>query len=573
MKMKLINQGCAVVIQTLLAITLTTPVLAEIVNINLLQLNDIYEITPVEGGTRGGLARVATLRKQLYKANPRTYTILAGDAFSPSALGTAEINGTSLSGQQMVAVMNSLGLDYATFGNHEFDIKENLFYKRLQESRFRWVSSNVSDSTGQPFKDIPRSIVFNVKGDRGAIVKVGLIGVTLDSNQANYVKYTDPITAAQQQVSTLKGKVDIIVAITHQSIEDDRKLAENIPGIDIILGGHEHENIQQWRGPNFTPIFKADANARTVYVHQLSYDTTKKSLGINSKLEQITDKIPDEPKTAQIVKEWVERGYQAFRSNGFEPSQVIAKLDFPLDGLESSVRNKSTRLTELIAQAMLQEVPDADLAVFNSGSIRIDDEIPPGEITQYDVIRILPFGGKVVEVEIEGALLERALNKGEDNKGTGGYLQTYKVSQQANSREWYIDGKPLDKKRTYKIATVDFLTSGNEKGLEFLKVLESRAELKRDIRFVVIDQLKRQATNQVLKSIPLTFFDRKCSQRESVLPLIPFHQKYDMDANAQTYAPSHFLNARILNAPTSGDRKAQNMKETHLTKLFDSFAG
>ncbi|MHC5778911.1 bifunctional metallophosphatase/5'-nucleotidase [Nostoc sp.] len=501
--MKLIGQACSVVIQVLVAVTLATPALAEIVNINLLQLNDIYEITPVEGGTRGGLARVATLRQQLYKANPRTYTVLAGDAFSPSALGTAKINGTPLAGQQMVAVMNALGLDYATFGNHEFDLPENLFYQRLQESRFRWVSSNVSDSTGQTFKGVSRSIVFNVKGDRSAVVRVGLIGITLDSNRPKYVSYTDPITTAKQQVSTLKGKVDIIIAITHQSIEDDRKLAETVPEIDIILGGHEHENIQQWRGRDFTPIFKADANARTVYVHQLSYDTINRSLVIKSQLVPITDKIPDEPKTAKIVKEWLERGYQAFRANGFEPNQEIGQLTFALDGLESSVRNKSTKLTELIAEAMLQEVPDADLAVFNSGSIRIDDVIPPGPITQYDVIRILPFGGKVVAVEISGALLQRVLDQGLANKGTGGYLQTAKVSQQANSRSWLIQGQPLDPKRTYKIAVNDFLISGKEKGLDFLNLQQPGIKLiaeKRDIRFVMIDQLKRLATaNQILK--------------------------------------------------------------------------
>ncbi|MEH2364394.1 bifunctional metallophosphatase/5'-nucleotidase [Nostoc sp.] len=501
--MKLIGQGCSVVIQVLVAVTLATPALAEIVNINLLQLNDIYEITPVEGGTRGGLARVATLRRQLYKDNPRTYTLLAGDVFSPSALGTAKINGTPLAGQQMVAVMNALGLDYATFGNHEFDLPENLFYQRLQESRFRWVSSNVSDSTGQTFKGVSRSIVFNVKGDRSAVVRVGLIGVTLDSNRPKYVSYTDPITTAKQQVSTLKGKVDIIIAITHQSIEDDRKLAETVPEIDIILGGHEHENIQQWRGRDFTPIFKADANARTVYVHQLSYDTINRSLVIKSQLVPITDKIPDEPKTAKIVKEWLERGYQAFRANGFEPNQEIGQLTFALDGLESSVRNKSTKLTELIAEAMLQEVPDADLAVFNSGSIRIDDVIPPGPITQYDVIRILPFGGKVVAVEISGALLQRVLDQGQANKGTGGYLQTAKVSQQANSRSWLIQGQPLDPKRTYKIAVNDFLISGKEKGLDFLNLQQPGIKLiaeKRDIRFVMIDQLKRLATaNQILK--------------------------------------------------------------------------
>ncbi|MFQ4142996.1 hypothetical protein [Chlorogloeopsis sp. ULAP02] len=133
--MKLIWKGCSIVLPVLATVAFTTPALAEIVNINLLQLNDIYEITPVEGGTRGGLARVATLRKQLYQANSRTYTFLAGDAFSPSALGTAKINGIPLAGQQMVAVMNALGFDYATFGNHEFDLPENLFYERLKVLR------------------------------------------------------------------------------------------------------------------------------------------------------------------------------------------------------------------------------------------------------------------------------------------------------------------------------------------------------------------------------------------------------------------------------------------------------
>ncbi|WGV27298.1 bifunctional metallophosphatase/5'-nucleotidase [Halotia branconii] len=501
--MKLIQKGFSVVLQVLATVTLATPALAEIVNINLLQLNDIYEITPVEGGTRGGLARVATLRQQLYKENPRTYTVLAGDAFSPSALGTAKINGIPLAGQQMVAVMNTLGFDYATFGNHEFDLPENLFYQRLQESRFRWVSSNVSNSKGQPFTGVPRSLILNVKGDRGAIVKVGLIGVTLGSNQPQYVSYTDPIATAKQQVQVLKGKVDIIVAITHLAIESDRQLAETVPEIDLILGGHEHENIQQWRGRDFTPIFKADANARTVYVHQLSYDTIKQSLEINSRLVPITDKIPDEPKTAKVVKEWLVRGYQAFRANGFEPEQEIAKIPDALDGLESSVRNKSTKLTELITQAMLREVPDADLAIFNGGSIRIDDVIPPGRITQYDVIRILPFGGKIVAVEMNGALLKRVLEQGQANKGSGGYLQTAKITQKFNSVNWLINGKLLDPKQTYKVAINDFLLSGKEQGLDFLNLQQPGIKLiteKRDIRFAVIDQLKSQAAaNQILK--------------------------------------------------------------------------
>jgi 5'-nucleotidase len=409
-------------------------------------------------------------------------------------LGTAKVDGKALAGQQMVAVLNAMGLDFATFGNHEFDIPEDSFYRRLKESQFKWVSSNVFNAKGKPFPGIPQSRIINIQGDKGAVVRVGLIGLTIDSNRRSYVSYRDPIEVAKEQVKLLKNKVDITIAITHLAIDRDRELAESVPEIDAIFGGHEHENIQQWRGQDFTPIFKADANARTVYIHNLLYDTKTRRLKIDSRLQPITNQIAEGPNTAKVVKQWVEKGFQAFRANGFVPEQLITNTSVTLDGLESSVRNRSTNLTDLIANAIFKEVPNADLAVFNGGSIRIDDAIAPGPITQYDVIRILPFGGKILAVDLEGSILERVLNQGQANRGTGGYLQTANVSQDATSKKWLIAGKPLDPSRSYRIATSDFLVSGREVGLDFLKLGQPGIKLiaeKRDVRFAVIDELKR----------------------------------------------------------------------------------
>ncbi|MBD2080993.1 bifunctional metallophosphatase/5'-nucleotidase [Leptolyngbya sp. FACHB-17] len=479
--------------------------LAEVINITLLHLNDIYEITPVEGGKRGGMARVATLRKRLLAQNSRTFTLLAGDAFSPSALGTAKVNGRRLAGQQMVATMNAVGFDYATLGNHEFDISKEEFLQRLSESRFKWVSSNVDDETGQAFPKVERSQILTIKGDRGATVRIGLIGLTIDSNPANYVRYRAPIEVAKNQVAALRGKVNAIVALTHLSLAEDQQLAAAVPEIDLILGGHEHENIQQWRLvqrpvrssrciDKGTPIFKADANARTVYVHTLKYDTTSRCLTIDSQLQPITAALPDDPKTAKVVQDWQQKGFQAFRDSGFEPNQTVATTTEYLDGLEESVRNRSTNLTELIAKAMLREVGDAELSIFNSGSIRIDDRIPPGTISQYDIIRILPFGGKVLSVEIPGMLLKRVLDQGKANRGAGGYLQTANVQYDEKSG-WQIQGKPLDSGRTYKVAINDFLISGKEQNLEFLSLQAAGVKLiaeKRDIRFAVIQEMQNR---------------------------------------------------------------------------------
>ena len=478
---------------TLLSLALANPARAEIVDLTLLHLNDVYEIAPVSGGASGGLARIATLRQKLIAENPHTYTFLAGDLLSPSALGTARVKGNALSGAQIVAVMNAIGLDFATFGNHEFDLTKEQFYQRLAESEFTWFSSNVFAAEGQPFPDVPQSVIFSVTGKAGAIVKVGLIGVTIDSNPANYVTYQDAIASMQEEVDQIKDQTDIIIAVTHLALAQDQYLAETIPEIDIILGGHEHENIQQWRGSDFTPIFKADANGRTVYIHELSYDTETNHLEIESHLQPITDEIPEQPEITALVEQWQQRAFDAFRSNGFNPQQVVATTTKPLDGLEVNVRNHSTTLTDLITQGMLTSTDnEADLAIVNSGAIRIDDVLPPGKVTQYDVIRIMPFEGQVMLVAMKGSLLEQLLNQGLANKGTGGYLQTAGVTRNTG-QDWLVGDRVLNPNQTYRVAINDFLLTGKEIGLDYLTLENPEVNLIRegeDIRFSLIHQLR-----------------------------------------------------------------------------------
>src|SRR3954468_14874039 len=109
----------------------------------ILHFNDVYEITPVEAGKAGGLARVARFRAELAAREPALLTTLGGDYVSPSALGTARVNGEALAGKQMVDVLNATGLQWATLGNHEFDVPEAAFNARMAESKFKIVVSNV----------------------------------------------------------------------------------------------------------------------------------------------------------------------------------------------------------------------------------------------------------------------------------------------------------------------------------------------------------------------------------------------------------------------------------------------
>jgi 5'-nucleotidase len=467
-----------------------------VVHITLLHMNDIYEITPVSGGTQGGLARVATIRKELLQQNPHTYTILAGDLFNPSALGTAQVAGERLDGRQMVDVMNRLGLDYATFGNHEFDLQEDAFYKRLAESKATWFSSNVRKADQQPIPHVPPHVLMTVANAAGATVRVGMFGVTLASNPASYIAYRPVPEAAREQVTALRPQVDILIAVTHLAWEQDRDLVLSFPEIDLVVGGHEHENIQTRRGPRLTPICKADANARTVYVHDLWYNITTRKLTIESRLRLVNADIPEEPDVGQTVATWVQLAFDAFRQQGFEPDRVVTHCSEPLDGTEASVRSQSTRLTEVIAAGMLHAVAGAELAVLNGGSIRIDDTLPPGPITEYDLIRTMPFGGKVMAVQMRGRLLQQVLDAGEANRGRGGYLQTAQVQWEPTAKRWQVQGVPLQAEKTYLVAMNDFLLSGRETGLEFLtrthadlRVQETGSEP--DIRKTFLAELQR----------------------------------------------------------------------------------
>ena len=435
------------------------------IRVQVLHLNDVYEIASVNGGREGGLARVATIQKQLRKENSNLITTLGGDFLSPSALGLAKYKGKRLAGMQMVNVLNKIGLDYATFGNHEFDLKENQFFARLAESEFSWISSNVLNSNGQRFEGVHASVVqsFSAKGSDKKF-RVGIFGVTLDENKANYVSYVDPKVSAGQELEKLKKLSDFQIALTHQSIIDDVELVEAYPDIDLVLGGHEHRNYQRWRG-DFTPILKADSNARTVYIVELGFDPDTSETTIKATLLPLNEGLKEDIAIKAAIDQWTDIAFEGFREEGLEPGAIVTVSSHVLDGLSRHVRAGPTNLTDMIAEALLNSYSEAQLSIFNSGSIRIDDLLPAGKITGYDIIRVLPFKGQAQLFEIKGELLKRVLNQGVKNAGTGGFLQYANI--QRREGHWMISNQQIVNDQLYKAAINDYLVSGEEQNLDY----------------------------------------------------------------------------------------------------------
>lgn len=474
--------------------TKTTPV-----NFTILQMNDVYEIAALENGKVGGMSRVAGLLRTLEHENKNTICVLSGDFVSPSLLGTLRYKGEKIAGKQMIETMNATGVDYVAFGNHEFDLKEHELLARINESEFNWISSNAFHKTDQgiaPFqhngKPISKEMVHLIEAD-GQTLKLGLIGVVLPFNQKDFVAYEDVISTVRESYNRLSKSCDIVLAITHLEVDDDKKLAEAMPEIPLLMGGHDHHHMSI--PVNNNTITKADANAKTVYVHRFSYDPNNKTTDIQSELVPINATTPEDEKVAKIVDKWVKIGDESMLAMGYKPYEVVTHTDEAWDGRESTIRHQQSLLGKVIAESMLAAVPDAEGALFNSGSIRVDD-ILEGDILQYDVLRTLPFGGGIAISKMNGKDLVKTLEVGTvKNIGIGGYLQVKNFEKKEN--RWYINGEKIEDKKTYKVVLTDFLMEGKEANLAFLKDIPSMVPEKvygddNDIRKLIIHYFGQQ---------------------------------------------------------------------------------
>lgn len=478
------------------------------VEFTILHFNDVYEIAPLEGGKAGGLARVATVKKELMRENPNTIAVLAGDFLSPSLLGNLKKDdGERIAGQQMVEVLNAVGLDYATFGNHEFDLSDpNLLQKRINQSKFEYTVCNVRRADlGKLFpfvqivngqeRYIPRYIIREFSNGKGQRVRVGIIGVVLPFNQAEYVAYEPVVQAFRETCEELKPQVDLIVALTHLDVNDDIALAREAPGVLLFMGGHDHVNMNHYSEE--TIITKADANVKSVYIHRVAFNPASGFARVRSSLKKIDDSIPADPATQAVVEKWQGMVNGIMEGMGYRPGEQVYFAREPLECKEADIRSRQTNYGRLTVDAFAAAWPGADLYLINSGAMRMDDDVQ-GVVTQYDVLRTFPFGGAITWMELPGNVLEKVLEAGQiTNRGEGGYFQLRNAEMR--NGQWLLNGAAVNAAQTYKVVLPEFVAKGKEQNLGFLGDFkyQSRETLsvggqavRNDVRDLVIAYMK-----------------------------------------------------------------------------------
>jgi 5'-nucleotidase len=424
-------------------------------SVTFLQINDVYTVEPTEG--LGGLARVATEKKQLAAAGHSPFLVIAGDFLSPSVASSV------FKGEQMIAELNATGLDVATIGNHEFDFGDDVLIQRMREARFTWVVSNVVDTkTGEP---IGNAVPYLVK--TFGPLKVGFIGLCLNTLEVSGDKLThtriiDPIVAAKKYVAVLKQQgAQVVVAVTHLSYITDRAIVEALPQIDLVIGGHEHYPITATI--NRSLISKAGEDAR--YVARI--DVNRRP---NGAVETFYELIPtssafaDDPDTAAVIG-----NYNAKLDKALETVAGVTRV--PLDGRSQQLRSSETNLGNLVADAIRADA-GTDIALTNAGSIRGNRIYPAGPLTRKTLIEMHPFDNVICKLAMSGRALLDVLNNGVAKlplaagqfPQVSGLTMVVDTHAAVGSRvtDVRVNGEALDLTASYTVAVPDFIFKGGD---------------------------------------------------------------------------------------------------------------
>ncbi len=393
--------------------------------------------------TTGGFTRVASLVKGIREIADGTLVVDTGDLFAGPVF-------TTFHGIPEVEAMNAIGYDVLAPGNHEFDQGIDTMVNALKKAKFAVLIANAK-TTDEGLKNIIKPYV--VKEIAG--VKVGIFGlITPDlpriTNVGTAVTVEDPIAVAKEMVKKLRDeeKVDIVIAATHIGTPLDEKLAKEVPGIDIILGGHTHDVLYEKVGD--TIIAHAGAKGEV-----LGYLDVKVQGGkiISSAWAPIF--LGEDPQVENILDP-----YKAKLEEVYSATIGYSKVD--LDARKSVVRTKESNLGNLITDSWMERFPEADVAITNGGGIRGDRVYPAGVITYQTLLSIHPFGNTVVMVKLTGKELKQVFEisgsalrvKGDgcddsNRAPTGGFLQvagvkvTYDLSKAPFCAEY--DGREVKK--------------------------------------------------------------------------------------------------------------------------------
>lgn len=376
----------------------------------------------------------------------------AGDRWT----GNAYVDMADPSGMPIIELMNRLGFDIATLGNHEFDHGQAHLGRMLALSRFKNVCANVKSDTCTFPRMAPYEII-----ERGGL-KIGVIGVVTNYENNGYpagnpesfvgIRFTDPQAEAAKYAAELRPQCDMVVLLSHMGDDRDAELLEKHPeNFDLVLGGHTHVEVD--KVINEVQLTQAGKYMRNIGVTKVRFDADNKIKGIDYEIVPLS-KYGADPEYAKQVDKYMQNE-ELNRPVG-ELAQKATKVGLA-NWMASSIR----------------QATGSDIGFYHIGGVRLDG-LDKGGIGTAKFFDLEPFGSKIVTVKMKPEQMRRmiiAKYNDEENRKEAHSIDLYSPTEYriiTDDKDMAVDVcfPDLKKRKTYKVALPDYVFK-NYKQLEY----------------------------------------------------------------------------------------------------------
>jgi 2',3'-cyclic-nucleotide 2'-phosphodiesterase (5'-nucleotidase family) len=402
-------------------------------------------------GPIGGFATIAGVVKRTRAERGAENVLLldAGDTFSDDLVGN------QTQGEAMIRLMNGLGYQFMALGNHDFDYGLERSRELQKIANFPMRGANTLES-GKPVFGRPWQI-FTVHGVRVAVLALGYHNTGETGSKKNTAKltFTSGIETTRRLLPELRRQADVVVLLSHQGTAVDRKLARELAGVDLIIGGHSHDRIEPPEKIGGTWIVQALSDGTMLGRLTLTVGSDRRLKAVEGEvLELWNDRFPADPETQAAVAA-ADAPYRA------RMDEVLATA---YDRIGRQYKSESP--FDSLVGGIMREATGADVAFMPGVGYGVS--IEPGPVTRDRLYTLLPHPTKLVTLGMSGAqilsVLEQSatnLNPGDDMERVGGLVQTSGIGWTADLNRptgsrvsaVTVKGMPLDPARRYRVAT------------------------------------------------------------------------------------------------------------------------
>ena len=425
--------------------------------VKIIHINDVYELdylahysTCKQWESSQGLGLVSSCDKVI--------GTISGDFLAPSLLSSLD------KGSGMVDVLNKCEIDFACIGNHEADVPIDQLFKRIRESKFTWINSNMEIATPEDIK-LPKYSVITVKNRKIALLGLNTEDPNIYAPGAFGGAKICPINAhckkLYEEIKANEPDIDVIIPLTHQIMPLDRELAHLMgDSIPIVLGGHDHEHYLETI--NGCTICKTGADAKKIGIIELFWADDSKDT---------------KPKVTVTLKDYSEYSKNSQVQQSIDnhkslltqlESAQLCKIPSNIKLSSKLMRFEPTTIGTFICSA-IKNALGVDVCLLAAGCIRANrDYFNEEKLTYANLKQEIPFDTIIVNVELPGHVIcdmiefTRAFALQQPPIEKGGYLQSDDevIWNKSKNKVIEIAGKPVIRDKLYVVSINQMLLEG-----------------------------------------------------------------------------------------------------------------